>query len=122
MLKSLRGQEHYVATGYVLLKRFGSSVSTLQSGAVTSRVWMRDCSDAELEGYVATGEPLDKAGAYAVQGIGGKLVERVEGCYFNVVGMPLCEIRTLLEGAALDVLSPPPGGFCPYCPLRRPTR
>jgi septum formation protein len=53
-------------------------------------------SDAEIEAYVATGEPLDKAGAYAVQGLGGRLVAAVDGCFTNVVGLPLTTTRALL--------------------------
>jgi septum formation protein len=64
---------------------------------VTCRVLMRQFTPATLEWYVATGEPMDKAGAYAVQGLGGALVERVEGSYTNVVGLPLTETLSLLR-------------------------
>jgi nucleoside triphosphate pyrophosphatase len=68
---------------------------------VTSRVRMGDYDDAAIEAYVATGEPLDKAGAYAVQGLGGQLVASVVGCFTNVVGLPLTTTRGLLERRGL---------------------
>ncbi|HEY7515161.1 MAG TPA: Maf family protein, partial [Vicinamibacteria bacterium] len=86
MLHALRGRTHDVVTGLALLEAPGARERV---EAVTSRVVMRPYGDAEVEAYVATGEPDDKAGAYAVQGAGGHLVARVEGCYTNVVGLPL---------------------------------
>ena len=65
---------------------------------------MRDYSDAEIEAYVRTGEPLDAAGAYAVQAGGGRLVAAVEGCYTNVVGLPLATTQALLESFGVSVL------------------
>jgi septum formation protein len=62
---------------------------------------MADYSDADIERYVATGEPFDKAGAYAVQGLGGRLVAEVEGCLTNVIGLPLTTTRALLERRGL---------------------
>ncbi len=115
MLQGLRDERHFVVTGYALVQRRGGEVETLHAGAIVSAVWMRDYSDFELEGYVATGEPLDKAGAYAVQGLGGKLVSRVEVCYQNVVGLPLCEVRRALVGSGVGVLGWPEGGYCEHC-------
>lgn len=115
MLQGLRGKRHCVITGHALVKRREGGVETLHAGATISAVWMRDYSDTELEGYVATGEPLDKAGAYALQGLGGKLVERVEGCFKNVVGLPLCEVRRVLVGNGMGVLGYPEGGYCERC-------
>jgi septum formation protein len=117
MLAELRGKKHYVATGGVLLKAGLPDDLPLQF-AVVSAVWMRNYSDDELQGYVATGEPMDKAGAYAVQGFGGRLVERVEGCYLNVVGLPLCEVREALSTAGVELAPYPAGGYCDFCPLR----
>jgi septum formation protein len=118
MLRSLRGRLHYVATGYAVLARHGAGAPRkVRTGAVVSSVWMREYTDEELKGYVATGEPLDKAGAYAVQGLGGALVERVTGCYRNVIGLPLCVVREALVEAGVEVLAYPHGGFCEHCSL-----
>ncbi|MGH7397232.1 MAG: Maf family protein, partial [Candidatus Rokuibacteriota bacterium] len=72
-----------------------------ETAAVTSRVRMAEYSDADIESYVTTGEPLDKAGAYAVQGLGGRLVAAVDGCLTNVIGLPLTTTRGLLERRGL---------------------
>lgn len=94
MLKALRGQVHEVITGVALVQ---AGTGREETAAVTTRVRMGGYSDAEIEAYVASGEPLDKAGAYAVQGLGGRLVAQVEGCYTNVVGLPLTTTHRLLE-------------------------
>jgi len=117
MLAALRGRKHYVATGGILLDARDAYEEPPRLFAVVSSVWMRDYSDAELQGYVATGEPLDKAGAYAIQGLGGRLVARVEGCYFNVVGLPLCETRRMLEDVGVTLKPYPKSGYCEFCPL-----
>jgi septum formation protein len=95
MLGELRGRVHEVITGVALVEASGRGRE--ETVAVTTRVTMAGYSDAEIMEYVATGEPLDKAGAYAVQGLGGRLVARVDGCYTNVVGLPLSATRRLLE-------------------------
>jgi nucleoside triphosphate pyrophosphatase len=74
-----------------------------------SRVVMRAYTDEEIDAYVATGEPDDKAGAYAVQGAGGRLVRRVEGCYTNVVGLPLTTTARLLQAFGLAPAAPDAG-------------
>lgn len=86
MLERLAGREHQVLTGLALLRLPGGRVLT---ECARTRVIMREASRAELAAYVATGEPMDKAGAYAVQGLAAALVESIHGCYFNVVGLPL---------------------------------
>ncbi len=103
MLEALRGREHRVVTGLVVLHR-KSAVAEVQ--AVETRVWMRDYGNEEVAGYIARGEPFDKAGAYAIQDVYFHPVERIEGCYANVMGLPLCHLF-----AALDRLG---------CRLRRP--
>ena len=118
MLRLLRGTDHFVVTGFGLLLNQQRQVVTLNVGFETTRVVMRAFSEDELEGYVATGEPFDKAGAYALQGEGGKLVSAVEGCATNVVGLPLCQIRRLLEEAGANLRERPDGGYCEYCPTR----
>jgi septum formation protein len=94
MLCALRGRVHEVVTAVVLLE---APEGQETMAAVTSQVTMRDYTDREIDDYVATGEPDDKAGAYAVQGQGGHLVARVEGCYTNVVGLPLGTTARLLR-------------------------
>jgi septum formation protein len=94
MLKALRGRVHEVITGVALVE---APAGREETAAVTTRVKMAGYSDAEIEAYVATGEPLDKAGAYAVQGLGARLVAEVDGCFNNVVGLPVTTTRRLLE-------------------------
>ena len=98
ILRELRGREHEVITGLAVVELGPpTSAPRQETAAVTSRVRMAEYSDADIEGYVATGEPLDKAGGYAVQGLGGRLVAAVEGCLTNVIGLPLTTTRVLLE-------------------------
>jgi septum formation protein len=92
MLRQLRGKSHTVLTGYCLAK--GTKVF---SRVVASRVVMRDVKLSVLEAYVATGEPLDKAGAYGIQGLGGLLVESIRGSYTNIVGLPVSHVVADLE-------------------------
>jgi septum formation protein len=119
MLSMLRATYHYVVTGFAILRtgEGGAQPQSLHHEAVVSTVFMRDFSDVELEGYVATDEPYDKAGAYAVQGQGGKLVSSVEGCLNNVVGLPLCAVRRALASCGAEVLPYPFGGYCEHCSL-----
>ena len=84
MLRLLSGREHTVITGICLRHEGGAIVDH----AVTT-VRFAPFTDAELDDYIASGEPMDKAGAYGIQGLASKFVERVEGCYFNVMGLPL---------------------------------
>lgn len=102
MLRRLRGREHVVVTGVAVVDTATGREAT---DAVVSRVRMADYSDAAIEAYVASGEPLDKAGAYAIQGQGGRLVERLEGSWSNVVGLPVEATRALL--AAFGVVTVP---------------
>lgn len=89
MLRALSGNSHDVYSGYAVHDR--ASGQTLQ-GAVRTRVTFRRLTEAEIAGYIATGEPRDKAGAYAIQGLGAFLVRAIEGSYTNVVGLPLSEV------------------------------
>jgi septum formation protein len=95
ILTALRGRVHDVITGVAMV-----AAGTLEEGevatAVLTRVRMRAYGDDEIRAYVETGEPLDKAGAYAVQGIGSRLVAQVDGCLTNVIGLPLSTTRRLL--------------------------
>lgn len=97
MLRALRGRSHDVVTG-VALARDGRLVS----GRETTEVVFAPMTDEEVEAYVASGEPADKAGAYALQGLGGLFVERIDGTPSNVIGLPLRLVRRL--GSGLDFL------------------
>lgn len=92
MLRELSGRTHQVITG-VCIVRDGAS----ETFAETTDVTFRQLDDDEIAAYVATGEPLDKAGAYGIQGLGGKLVERIEGDYDNVVGLPMTRLQRALD-------------------------
>lgn len=87
MLRLLSGRTHEVITG-VCLQSDGHEFT----GAETTRVRFLKLSEDEIAEYVASGEPIDKAGAYAIQGLAGKYIDRIEGCYFNVVGLPLARV------------------------------
>ncbi|HHL39061.1 MAG TPA: septum formation inhibitor Maf [Deltaproteobacteria bacterium] len=103
MLRRLSGRTHRVVTALCVTDALsGRSIRR----AVTSRVTMRPLSEAVIEEYLASGESMDKAGAYAVQGLGARLVERVEGSYTNVVGLPVDELIETLASLGLSV-SPP---------------
>jgi len=94
MLRLLSGRTHRVITGVSLVSAVG-----VQTAAEVTAVQFLTLSDAEIEAYVATGEPMDKAGAYAIQGRAARWIPRIEGCYFNVVGLPIALVATLLEGS-----------------------
>jgi septum formation protein len=100
MLDMLSGKMHRVITGLVL--RDAATERTITRTAVT-KVWFKSLSPGEIWSYVATGEPLDKAGAYAIQEKGALLVEKIEGCYFNVVGLPLSLLGAMLKELGVDL-------------------
>jgi septum formation protein len=100
LLSRLVGRTHVVYTRYAIAR--GPALATaVRARTVASKVTMRSASDVEIRRYAQTGEGLDKAGAYAVQGIGAFLIERIEGSYSNVVGLPACEVIVDLVGAGL---------------------
>lgn len=94
MLEKLSGRVHSVITA-VVLKDAGTGRELVKSA--TTKVWFRKLSPVEIASYVESGEPLDKAGAYGIQERGALLVDRIEGCYFNVVGLPLSILGELLK-------------------------
>jgi septum formation protein len=94
MLEKLSGREHQVITGVALLAPGGARRSVAHE---TTRVVFRPLTRQEIEDYVASGDPLDKAGAYAIQGRAGRFVTRLEGCYFNVMGLPVALVDRLLR-------------------------
>lgn len=97
MLRQLSGQWHEVLTGVALLQT-GPTPQSWTTHAI-SRVRMRTLSESEILDYIASGEPLDKAGAYAIQGQASTFVEEVQGTWDTIVGLPLQQVRTLLESA-----------------------
>jgi len=94
MLRLLAGRDHEVLTGVCVLGPDGAT----RAAVVRTRVWFRRLTATEIAGYVASKEPLDKAGAYAIQGLASRFVERIDGCYFNVVGLPVSKVDELLRG------------------------
>ncbi len=96
MLQGLSGRWHTVISGVTLQSAYGPKAQ-IDTFAVHTRVLIKSLSTAEIESYVHTGEPLDKAGGYAAQGIGSYMVERIEGSYANVVGLPIAEVVQALE-------------------------
>ena len=94
ILSLLSGKTHKVITGVCLLKVPGG---VSHSFSVTTRVTMLDMTDADIRWYIGTGEPMDKAGAYGIQGLGGLFVRKINGSSTNVVGLPLAELFTALR-------------------------
>ena len=103
MLRLLSGRSHFVYTGVALLApaRAGELAQPVTS-VTRTRVWFRDLADAMIADYIDTGEPMDKAGAYGAQGFAAPFIERFDGDYYNVVGLPLCDVGRLLERCGMD--------------------
>lgn len=93
MLRQLAGGTHSVITGVAVVSRAGIEVAS-----ELTYVTMTTISEVEIEAYINTGEPMDKAGAYAIQGYAAAWIPRIHGCYFNVVGLPLALVSSMLEG------------------------
>jgi septum formation protein len=98
MLRLLSGRTHRVITGVALV-----TPDTIEVAAEATSVQFLTMSEDEIAAYVATGEPMDKAGAYAIQGFAARWIPRIEGCYFSVVGLPLSLVSTLLARHAVTV-------------------
>ena len=123
MLRSLSSRTHTVYTGLALLENaihdtnaetrdpLVSPVSRLRFDLVASQVTIAELTDAQIAAYVATGEPLDKAGAYGIQGLGGRLVREVVGSYTCVVGLPLVELHRLLVASGIGGLNDPTDAY-----------
>ena len=101
MLAALSGRTHQVYTGLTL-----AGPGAVRTEHEVTAVTFRALSGAEIAAYVATGEPMDKAGAYGIQGLGALLVQRLEGDYFNVMGLPLCRLGRMLRAFGVELLSP----------------
>ena len=100
MLTLLRGRSHEVITSVCLKNQQGFYY--VQSEITT--VYFRNLTETEIMGYIATGEPFDKAGGYGIQGKGSILVNRIEGCFFNIVGLPLNRLYDMLKKQGVEVL------------------
>ena len=103
MLTTLNGKEHLVITGFTIMdtetkKRLTRSVET--------KVCFREMAPGEIDGYIRSKEPLDKAGAYAIQGLGAALIRKIEGDYYNVVGLPLSALADGLKKFGIRVVRP----------------
>ncbi len=108
MLTRLSGATHQVVTGYAIIH---NASGRLHADSVVTDVEFKLLSEAEIRWYIHTGEPFDKAGAYAIQGIGTFLVRRIAGSYTNVVGLPVCEvIEYLIANRVIDYDHVPSGG------------
>lgn len=92
MLKALSGKAHNVVTGYTVI--YGDKEET---GCVSTDVYFRTLSDDEINWYISTGEPMDKAGAYGIQGKGSLFVESIDGDYFSVLGFPVCRVFEVVK-------------------------
>jgi septum formation protein len=92
MLRQLSGRIHHVITGVCLISRERKEVAE-----ETTSVSVRRLAESEIAAYIATGEPMDKAGAYAIQGYAARWIPRIEGCYFNVVGLPIARVASMIE-------------------------
>ncbi len=99
MLTALSGREHQVITGVAVATK-----DQLWTDYMMTNVSIRHLTTAEIDCYIATGEPMDKAGAYAIQGIGALLVASIQGCYTNVVGLPLVTLSRLMARAGVKLL------------------
>lgn len=99
MLRSLSGREHEVITGVAVVYQ-----NNLWVEHVVTKVYIKMLTDEEIYRYIATGEPMDKAGAYGIQGRGALLVEKIAGCYTNVVGLPLQCLSQMLLKAGVTLL------------------
>ncbi|NLM38063.1 MAG: septum formation inhibitor Maf [Firmicutes bacterium] len=98
MLRALSGRWHQVFTGLVILHREKN-----RTAFEMTRVHFRPLTDREIDAYVQTGEPMDKAGAYGIQGLGAIFVDRIEGCFYNVMGLPLPRLALLLKEYGINL-------------------
>lgn len=98
MLKKLQGKDHLVVTGCCI-----TDGTHKREFSVTSRVFFYPLSDEDIRDYIATGEPMDKAGAYGIQGKGSLLIEKIQGDYFNIVGLPLSALARELKAFLREI-------------------
>jgi septum formation protein len=100
MLAQISGKSHEVITGFTVLD---TATNKVISGTVNTKVYIKKMTQQEIDAYVQTGEPLDKAGAYGIQGLGAVIVEKIEGDYYNVVGLPLSALAEVLKEFGINV-------------------
>ncbi len=100
MLAQISGKSHEVITGFTVLDTASNKVF---SGTVNTKVYIKKLTGQEIAAYVRTGEPLDKAGAYGIQGLGAVIVEKIEGDYYNVMGLPLNALTNALKEFGVNV-------------------
>jgi septum formation protein len=103
ILRMLCGRAHFVITGVCLMWKENGQWQSRDSAEIT-KAFMRDVTEKEILNYVATAEPMDKAGAYAIQGVASRWIHRIEGCYFNVVGLPVPLVYRMLQEHAPQAL------------------
>lgn len=92
MLKKLSGKKHLVYSGVTIMYE-----DKVLSKSVCTEVFFSDITDKEIKQYIDTGEPMDKAGAYGIQGKGGLFVEKINGCYYNIVGLPINKLKMMIK-------------------------
>lgn len=101
MLRALSGRAHEVLTGVAIVSPLG-----VRSGVELTRVWFDSMTDEDISWYVDSGEPMDKAGAYAIQGLASRFIPKIEGSYTNVVGLPVALVSSILKAEGPLRLSP----------------
>lgn len=99
MLKMLSGKQHSVFTGFAIID---TDTKKMDSRVVETKVYFKKLTDQDIDDYIASGEPIDKAGSYAIQGLGAKLIKKIEGDYFNVMGLPLNALIKSLKDFGIE--------------------
>lgn len=100
MLKMLSGKSHQVYSGITIIN---TETNKSIKDFVLTQVKFSELTDEEIKKYINTGEPMDKAGAYGIQGFGGVFVQEIHGCYYNVVGLPLNKLKNMLQGIGVNL-------------------
>lgn len=101
MLYKISGKQLSVITGFTIID---TGANKTISKAVETKVYLKKLSDKEIDNYIKSGEPLDKAGAFAIQGLGAVIVKKIEGDYSNIIGLPLHELSKSLQKFGIDIL------------------
>jgi len=101
MLQKLSGRAHSVITGFTIIN---TEINKQISKSVETKVYFKNISEEEMDAYIATGEPLDKGGGYAIQGMAALFVEKIEGDYFNIVGLPIIALTDELKNFGIKIL------------------